>query len=222
MKVFKAIARLITHPLSIALICLSGYTIYWYLSQPRGADTGRRTVTATRSGALGRASRTATKIIEASKKSAAPARIAAVSTTKATREKARDRADGGVKHFEAENEPPETAALATAPKSPDRVADGIGAPSAPVLTVDVIGPNDPRASALNDYQTKKAAIPDTAAANQELALWCDQHGLWDAAKTQWEAVRRLDPKSEEAQKRLGYRRLRSARQLAGPARLSYA
>ena len=58
----------------------------------------------------------------------------------------------------------------------------------------------------DQYQEKKkAAISDTAAAQKELALWCDQHGLWDGAKTHWGAVVRLDAKNEEARRRLGFR-----------------
>ena len=85
-------------------------------------------------------------------------------------------------------------------------AAATGAARNATATADVVGPNDPRASALKEYLSKKVSIPDTAAANKELALWCDQHGLWDAAKTRWEAVRQLDPTSDQAQKRLGFRR----------------
>jgi hypothetical protein len=39
----------------------------------------------------------------------------------------------------------------------------------------------------------------------QLASWCDTQGLWDQARSHWEAVLRLDPRDESARRRLGYR-----------------
>ena len=38
-----------------------------------------------------------------------------------------------------------------------------------------------------------------------MAIWCDERGLWEAAKAHWEAVLRLDPGNEAARRRLGFR-----------------
>ena len=145
------------------------------------------------------------RLTEPARNGTARPRIVATPAAGATQGKARDRADGYVQHFEAENEPLDTATKPAAADHPDRPSKTNGTESAAPSTADTIGPLDPRATALVEYQAKKPAIPDTAAAQKQLALWCDQHGLWDGAKTHWEAVVRLDPKNEEARKRLGFR-----------------
>jgi hypothetical protein len=40
---------------------------------------------------------------------------------------------------------------------------------------------------------------------KRMAYWCDEQGLWDAAKSHWEAILRLVPNNDEARKRLGFR-----------------
>ena len=40
---------------------------------------------------------------------------------------------------------------------------------------------------------------------EEAVLWCDEHGLWDAAKSHWGAILRLEPENEAARRRLGFR-----------------
>ncbi len=196
MRVFNAIGRLITNPLGAAVICMGGgFAIWLSVAQPRGITPAPSGLAST---ASDRADRNG-------KKPNAQARTGVWSRSGARQPKTRERGDSQVEHFEAENEP-----LVDMPV--DSVSTRFGQRSQKTekesdaaSTVDTIGPLDPRAGALSEYPSKKAAISDTVAANLELAHWCDQHGLWDAAKTHWDAVVRLDPRNEEARKRLGFR-----------------
>ena len=216
MKVLKAIARLITNPLSAAIICLGGGYVIWLAvaHHPDGAPTANRgrmqapgngRIMDSRSDALGRGNTEPNKTGGTRTKSGAHGGAASRSRSDAKRAGARSRGEEYVEHFEAENEPLEPAMKPGTEDRTDRPSRATDAASAMASSADVITPLDPRAKALAEYPAKKAAIPDTAAANKELALWCDQHGLWDGAKTHWEAVVRLNPKNEEARKRLGFR-----------------
>jgi hypothetical protein len=96
--------------------------------------------------------------------------------------------------------------MEVAANSPGR-RSGVKAEEPPQASAsDTIGPGDPREKDLAEYQAKKAAVPEDAAAQKTLALWCDEHGLWDTAKAHWEAVLRLQPESDAARRRLGFRR----------------
>ena len=70
---------------------------------------------------------------------------------------------------------------------------------------DTIGPRDPRAKALLAYGSAKAAVAADFISQKRLANWCDERGLWDAAKTHWEAALKTAPNSNEVRKRLGFR-----------------
>jgi hypothetical protein len=196
-RVFKETGRLITSPLGAVVISLAGALAMWYgFAEPRGGApkvAGRANPVAAKSGGTGKKSNTS----------------AGVATQPSPRIRPRntsERTDALVEHIEAENEPMDDAATSSASTGRARRSQAGAAESDTALTVDVIGPLDPRAGALAEYPAKKAAITDSAAAQKELAIWCDQRGLWEGAKTHWEAVVRLDPKNEEARKRLGFRR----------------
>ena len=53
--------------------------------------------------------------------------------------------------------------------------------------------NDPRAAVLAAYQARRSQARDVVDDQRELASWCDSNGLWDEARSHWEAVLRLDP-----------------------------
>ena len=119
----------------------------------------------------------------------------------AARRKAADRPEVVVDVFEETDEslvPPMQAAVADLP---GRRPEAIGGES----TSDAIGPRDPRAKVLMEYRTKTGEVRDVAIDQKRLARWCDERGLWAQARTHWEAVLRLDSKSDEARKRLGFR-----------------
>jgi len=54
------------------------------------------------------------------------------------------------------------------------------------------------------YEEQKAKIKDTAAEHCKLGKWCQQHGLKNEAKQEWEKTIELDPDHSEARKLLGY------------------
>ena len=197
MRVFNAIGRLITNPLGAAVICIGGGLAIWL------SVTQRRGLTPTPSGLVSTA---APKADRSGNKPNAQARAGARSRVGARRPKTSERGDGQVEHFEAENEPLADMPIGSVSSRSGQRSHATEMESDAASTVDTIGPLDPRAGALLEYPSKKAAIPDTVAANLELARWCDQHGLWDGAKTHWDAVVRLDPGNEEARRRLGFRR----------------
>jgi hypothetical protein len=64
---------------------------------------------------------------------------------------------------------------------------------------------DPVAGALAAYEARRVQTGERADDQKRLAAWCDTQGLWDQARTHWEAVVRLDPRDESARRRLGYR-----------------
>jgi hypothetical protein len=206
LRVFNATGRLVANPLFAVVICLGGGFALWFslARTPSGAPTanlggkpgtGKRTITKSRSDAIKRVSPAA---ISTNGTRTKPSAVDAQTT-------ASDPRHERIEEFEAENEPPNTATTATAADRLERRPKATEGDLPTASTADAISPLDPRANALLEYQTKKAALPETAAANKEIAQWCDQHGLWDGAKIHWEAVLRLDSKSEEARKRLGFR-----------------
>jgi hypothetical protein len=217
MKIFKAFGRMITNPLCAVVICSGGgFALWFYLGPGKITNPGIGNAPATRAARPGRDRATRTTTVDDRKKQGTPDQIAAVSRTRPKQGQPHHLVVDGVAHFEAENEAPETEAETTA-KRLDRVSSAISALSPTASSVDVIGPEDPRATALSEYPAKKAASPDTIRAHKEVALWCDQHGLWDEAKNHWEAVVRLEPQNDESRKRLGFR-LRDRAWVSDPAR----
>jgi hypothetical protein len=63
-----------------------------------------------------------------------------------------------------------------------------------------------RAAVLAEYNAKRAMTPRTAEAQWKLALWCESRGLKAETIAHLVAVVQLDPKREEAWKRLGYKK----------------
>lgn len=66
--------------------------------------------------------------------------------------------------------------------------------------------SDRMARALDEYEDQRKQSPLTAEARWKLAVWCEQHGLKDQARTHFIEVIRLDPSRAAAWKRLGYRK----------------
>jgi hypothetical protein len=62
------------------------------------------------------------------------------------------------------------------------------------------------AAALAEYNERRARTPRTADAQWQLALWCGQKGLKAEATAHLSTVVRLDPRREEAWKRMGYKK----------------
>jgi hypothetical protein len=62
------------------------------------------------------------------------------------------------------------------------------------------------AKARAEYERKRSEVPNQAEAHYRLALWCDQNGLKAEAKAHLHHTLGLDPKREDAWKRLGYKR----------------
>jgi hypothetical protein len=58
------------------------------------------------------------------------------------------------------------------------------------------------AARLAEYNTRRAALAQTADAHWKLALWCEQNGLHAEARAQLVTITRLDPTREAAWKRL--------------------
>src|SRR5262249_32436135 len=51
---------------------------------------------------------------------------------------------------------------------------------------------------LAEYEAKRQATPDTAGAQWQLALWCEQNGLQPEATAHFTVVTQLDPKRADA------------------------
>jgi hypothetical protein len=72
---------------------------------------------------------------------------------------------------------------------------------------------------LADYRAKRAAASPSADGQWKLALWCESRGLKDESRAHLMAVLRLDPRRDEAWKRLGYKKhegvWRTDEQIAG-------
>ena len=62
-----------------------------------------------------------------------------------------------------------------------------------------------QAALLAEYETRRAAAPDTAAGHWKLALWCQRHGLKAEATAHFTQVTRLDPANRAAWLHLGCR-----------------
>ncbi len=210
MKNLNPIGRLITSPLFAVIVCTAGAYAIWFgvarppggapkAHRPGGQQPGQRTIENVSSAPIGRDNVAANQMEEAQK---SPSTLGDI----ATRAPAQPRKSTGlgnvaVEDFEAQNEPMVASTEANAADRRQRRSEA----AAPESTSDSIGPRDPRVKAMSEYPAKKGAIPDDAIAQKGLALWCDQHGLWEQAKVHWESVIRLAPNSNEARKRLGFR-----------------
>jgi len=213
-KIFNAIGRLIGNPLLAIVVCAGGaYAIWFGLPQPPGGSpkanltgkerSGQRTTKDGRSDQFERGSFAAAETVAAQKSIHAPGETAG--RARAKTKKTNGRGQVVFEEFEAENEPLASSAEPTVADRQEKRPDVTSRESTTASTSDTIGPRDPRAKAMLEYPAKKAAVGDDAIAQQGLAVWCDQNGLWERAKAHWEAVRRLDPKSDAAQNRLGLR-----------------
>ncbi len=209
MKIFDAIGRLITSPLCAVLLCAAGAIAIWFsaVRPPRGASkahltnrqrTDQRTVKAAHPGVVGRGGLAPTETDEL-QKSKTPSRIAARTRVEPSKPLVEGKAD--IEEFEAANEPVASSLDVAATNH----RQATGPESAGGSTADTISPRDPRAKSLKAYQLKNAAFPDDLMSQKRMASWCDEQGLWDAAKTHWEAVLRLVPNNDDARKRLGFR-----------------
>ena len=116
-----------------------------------------------------------------------------------------DRHEAVIEEIQAEVESPAPSMEAAAADRPGQRSRANAGESTTASVPDTIGPRDPRANDLTEYQARKAEITENAAAQKTMAIWCDERGLWEAAKAHWEAVLRLDPGSEAARRRLGFR-----------------
>ena len=215
MKIISSISRAIANPLGAAVICLVGGCAIWFAQTPPGGAaklnasgeqaTGQRPSKVDRSDQGQRRKATASKADDRQRTRNQRGAIAANKRGDSPRESAVDRNDIHSKEFEAENEPLNASVKTTAPNMPDSRSKMTKTETTTEPASDVIGPSDPRAPALSEYQTKKTQVFNTVADQKRLALWCDERGLWDLAKAHWEASVRLDSKSDEARRRLGYR-----------------
>jgi hypothetical protein len=197
MRVLNATGRFIASPLGAVLLCAAGSFAIWY---------GMRTLRegAPKVDARGPGNSAVSRSGGARKPPNAPGGIAARRRPDAGPKKKTARREAEIEEVQAEVESPAPSLEAAAADRPGRSgadAEGSTVASAP----DAIGPGDPRAKDLAEYQAMKAAAPEDAVAQKKMALWCDEHGLWDAAKAHWEVVVRLDPESESARRRLGFR-----------------
>ncbi|MGO9913591.1 MAG: hypothetical protein ACLQIB_02590 [Isosphaeraceae bacterium] len=210
MKLFNAIGRQITNPLFAVIVCAGGACAIWFglgrvpESAPKahlaGAErTDHPAVKDGQTGADEGGKSLATKTDGAPESPKAPSGIAARRPRQPRMSIGEGKADVIV--FEATNEPvPFPPAVGAIDHR-----QATGQESVPALTAETIGPRDPRAKAMSAYQLRNVAVPDDVMSQKRMANWCDEQGLWDAAKTHWEAVLRLVPNQDEARKRLGFR-----------------
>jgi hypothetical protein len=77
-------------------------------------------------------------------------------------------------------------------------------PADPASPAGAPPPTDP--AVLADYNARRANTPDTAEAQWQLALWCEQKGLRAEATVHLANVVRLDPAREAAWKHLGFKK----------------
>jgi hypothetical protein len=199
---------MITSPLFAIIFCAGGACAVWFgvLRQPGGAPEpnqrgkqgiGQRTLSNGRPRKDGH--QAANDVSRAQKSQNARDRVTAKTEVQSNNSKRRGKLE--VEEVVAENEPLASSAIAKAPARSEANDHESTAPS----TTDAIGPHDPRALALKAYESKKTAVANDVMSQKRMAMWCDEQGLWDAAKTHWEAILRLVPNSDEARKRLGYR-----------------
>ena len=76
-----------------------------------------------------------------------------------------------------------------------------------VVPHDAIDRIDEAPSVFDEYETRRKAAPNTAAAHVELARWCDQKGLKAEKKTHFQRAMELDPDCEPARAALGFVRI---------------
>ena len=76
----------------------------------------------------------------------------------------------------------------------------------PEKVADALKADPARSAAIDEYLLRRAKAPDTADAQYKLALWCEENGLSEQAVAHLRRVVRLDPKKENAWKRLGYKK----------------
>ncbi len=74
----------------------------------------------------------------------------------------------------------------------------------PEAVTDQVKADAALAGTLAEYDAKRSATPYTADGQWTLANWADERGLHEQAKAHWTAVVRLDPKRDQAWKRLGF------------------
>jgi hypothetical protein len=215
MKVLNTTDRSIASPLGAALFCAVGILAIWHgtgwlrdggpKASPRGElGTGARTVAGRGPDASARANSVASGSVGVRKSQDAPSGIAASQRPDAGPQKA-IRREAGLERTQAEVELPAPWMEAAAAAYLQRRSEADAGDSTTASTSGTIGPGDPRTKDLAEYRAKKAAAPEDAVAQKKMGLWCDEHGLWNAAKTHWEAVLRIDPGSEAARRRLGFR-----------------
>ena len=212
MKVLDATGRFIASPLGAVLFFAVGGFAIWYgvvqhseggrKASPRGEQgTGAPTVAGRGMGALARDIAAPAGSGAARQSPDAPGAIAARRRSDAKSRKTTAGREGDLEEIHVTAESEGSSMEADAAVRPGRRS----ATAADASTADVIEPGDPRAKALAEYQEKKAAVTKDVAAQKKLALWCDEHGLWDAAKSHWGAILRLEPENEAARRRLGFR-----------------
>jgi len=213
-KIFNAIVRLITNPVCAVIVCALGATAMWF-SLPHPTGSGPKTLVTGdqpndyrapkdgRPSAVGHGGSLVTETGAAQKSRNAPTGIVAGKRA----QPGRSTGEGQVKveEFEAVSEPGTSPPEDAPAIRPQRGLQSSESESTTASTADVIGPHDPRAKALMMYKSRKTGVAADFLAEKRVAQWCDERGLWDAAKTHWEAVLRLAPNSDEARQRLGFR-----------------
>ena len=74
----------------------------------------------------------------------------------------------------------------------------------PAAVADQVEADADLKAKLAEYDARRSATPYTADGQWNLAQWADERGLKEQAKAHYTAVVRLDPKRDQAWKRLGY------------------
>lgn len=73
----------------------------------------------------------------------------------------------------------------------------------PEKVSQTVSADDAMAAKLAEYEGKRQSTPDTAEAQWQLALWCENNGLKAEATAHFTAVTQLDPKRADAWHKLG-------------------
>jgi Pretoxin HINT domain len=74
----------------------------------------------------------------------------------------------------------------------------------PEVLADKLKADPEKAATLAEYQSRRLKADYKADAQYALGIWCDEHGLKEQARAHLTAVTRLDPKRDNAWKKLGY------------------